>query len=168
MGKEKVRGAAVITLLSLIYFAWLVIVILQDQGYVLENTDLILNLQEWAIIGIILYSIFVIVLAYFYLTLAPKEKSSNGIKLVSAVITHAVCDNCHTVITISDTGSRPLAYTCPNCGKQGALCSNTVQGTRKTIPCERCEEYFEIYDTGERPLTYECSHCHFEGVLPEQ
>jgi predicted RNA-binding Zn-ribbon protein involved in translation (DUF1610 family) len=167
MGKEKVRGAVVITLLSLLYFVWLVIVILQDQGHILANTDLVLNLQEWAIIGIILYAIFVIVLVYYYLTLAPKEESSKGIKLVSAVTTRAVCDNCHTVITISDTGTRPLRYDCPNCSKQGTLRHNTVEGTPKDVACERCEESFEIYDTGERPLTYECSHCHFEGVLTE-
>ena len=167
MGKEKVRGAVVITLLSLLYFIWLVIVILQDQGLLLESTDLVLTLQEWAILGIILYTIFVIVLVYYYLTLAPKEEVSGGIKLVSAVTTNAVCDNCHTVIAVSDTGIRPLRYECPNCGKQGTLRCKTAQGIRKRVTCERCRENFEVYDTGERPLTYECCHCHFEGALPE-
>jgi predicted RNA-binding Zn-ribbon protein involved in translation (DUF1610 family) len=167
MGKEKVRGAVVIALLSLLYFIWLVIVILRDQGFLLENTDFVLTLQEWAIMGIILYTIFIIVLVYYYLTLAPKEEMSPGIKLVSAVTTRAVCDNCHTVIAVSDTGIRPLQYYCPNCGKQGALRCKTAQGIRKIITCERCEKDFEVYDTGERPLTYECSNCHFEGALPE-
>ena len=165
MAKEKVRGAAAITFLSLLYFIWLIIVVLKNQGYLLENTDLFLNLEEWAIIGIILYAIFVIVLIYYYLTLAPECKTSGGIKLVSAVTNRVVCDKCHTVITISDTGTRPRRYTCPNCGKQGALRRNTIQGKRRNIACQRCDGFFEIYDTNERPLTYECPHCHFEGAL---
>jgi len=167
MVKEKVRGAAVITFLSLLYFIWLVIVVLKDQGYLLENTNLFLSLEEWAIIGIILYAIFVIVLIYYYLTLAPEGKTSAGIKLVSAVTTRVVCDKCHAVITLSDAGTRPLRYACPNCGKQGALRRNIIQGKRRNIACQRCDDLFEIYDTTERPLTYECPHCHFEGALAE-
>ena len=165
MAKEKVRGAAVITFISLLYFLWLVVVVLQDQGYLLEGTDLVLSLRDWAIVGIILYAVFVMVLVYYYLTTGTPEKRTEGIKLVSAVTTRVVCDNCHTVFTISDTGVRPLRYSCPNCGEQGALRRKTIQGRRKNIACHHCENYFEVYDTGERPLSYECPHCHFEGAL---
>lgn len=165
MAREKVRGAAVITFISLLYFLWLVVVLLQDQGYLPGSIDLVLSLRDWAIVGIILYAAFVMVLVYYYLTTGPQEKRAEGIKLVSAVTTRVVCDNCHTVATISDTGTRPLRYSCPNCGRQGVLRKKTAQGRRRNISCQHCENYVEIYDTGERPLSYECPHCHFEGAL---
>jgi len=143
MVKEKVRGAAVITFLSLLYFIWLVIVVLKDQGYLLENTNLFLSLEEWAIIGIILYAIFVIVLIYYYLTLAPEGKTSAGIKLVSAVTTRVVCDKCHAVITLSDAGTRPLRYACPNCGKSylppGAAGAGPAVAEEAKDICPHCE-----------------------------
>ncbi|MEA2054069.1 MAG: hypothetical protein U9O96_02970 [Candidatus Thermoplasmatota archaeon] len=165
MEREKVKGAAVITFISLIYFMWLMVVVLKERGYILPNADLFLSLREWAIIGIILYAVFLIIEIFYYLSTPKKEEGAEGIKLVSAVIKKVFCNNCNTVFSITDTGVRPLRYTCPNCGGEGALRGKIAEGIRKNIKCGRCENLFEIYDTGERPLKYECPECHFEGAV---
>jgi predicted RNA-binding Zn-ribbon protein involved in translation (DUF1610 family) len=165
MGKDKARGAAVIAFISLLYFIWLMVVLLKERGYVLAGTDLFLSLKEWAIIGIILYAIFLVMEIFYYLSTPKEEKEVGGIKLVSSVTKKVVCSNCNTVFTITDTGVRPLRYTCPNCGEPGVLRGKTAEGVRKSITCDECEHTFEVYDTGERPLKYECPKCHFEGII---
>jgi len=165
MGKEKARGVAVLAFVSLLYFLWLMVAVLKDRGYILSGTDIFLSLKEWAIIGIILYAVFLIAEIFYYLSTQKEEKGAEGIKLVSAVTKRVVCSNCNTVFTITDTGVRPLRYTCPNCGMEGALRGKTAEGIRRHIKCEGCENEFEIYDTGERPLKYECPKCHFEGTI---
>ena len=165
MEEKRVRGAAVITFISVLYFIWLMIVVLQDQGYILSGTDMPLSLQWWAIIGIILFAVFFLAELYLYLTAPRREPRSEGIKLVSAVTTKVMCSDCHTVFTISDTGTRPLKYTCPNCGQSGALRKQMAAGVRKNVQCERCENVFEIHDTGERPLKYTCPECHHVNAL---
>ena len=168
MGKEKARGVAVIAFVSLLYFLWLMVVVLKDRGYILSNTETFLSLREWAIIGILLYAIFLIVEVFYYLSASRGEAAgAEGIKLVSAVTKKIVCSNCNTVFTITDTGVRPLRYTCPNCGMEGALRGKTAEGVRRNIKCGECGNTFEIYDTGERPLKYECPKCHFEGQIEE-
>jgi len=165
MGKEKARGVAVIAFVSLLYFLWLMVVVLKDRGYILSDTNIFLSLKEWAIIGTVLYAIFLIVEIFYYLSAPGEEGGAEGIKLVSAVSKKIVCSNCNTVFTITDTGVRPLRYTCPNCGMEGALRGKTAEGVRKRIKCGECENTFEIYDTGDRPLKYECPKCHFEGEI---
>ncbi len=166
MGKEKARGAAVITFISLIYFMWLMVVVLKEKGYILSGTNLFLSLVEWAIVGTIIYAVFLIIEIFYYLSIPREKKMAEGIKLFSAVTKRVVCSSCNIVFTITDTGVRPLRYTCPNCGGEGVLRGKTAEGERKEIKCEKCENSFEIYDTGERPLKYECPSCHFEGTVP--
>jgi len=165
MGKDKARGVAAITLISLLYFAWLMVVVLKERGYILAGTNLFLSLKEWAIIGIILYAIFLVVEIFYYLSSSKEKKEVEGIKLVSAVTKKIVCSNCNTVFNITDTGVRPLRYTCPNCGEVGVLRGKTAEGIRRSIICDECKNTFEVYDTGERPLKYECPSCHFEGTI---
>lgn len=165
MGKEKARGAAVITFISLLYFLWLMVVVLKERGYILSGMNLRLSLKEWAIVGIILYAIFLIIEIFYYISIPKEEKGADGIKLVSTATKKIVCGNCNTVFTITDTGVRPLRYTCPNCGEEGVLRGKIAEGTMKKIRCERCDSPFDIYDTGVRPLKYECPSCHFEGVI---
>jgi len=165
MEEKRVRGAAVITFISVLYFIWLMVAVLQDRGYILSGSDLPLSVQWWAVIGIILFAVFFLVELYMYLTAPGKERRTEGIKLVSAVTTKVVCSDCHTVFTISDTGARPLRYTCPNCGQEGALRRQMASGVRKNVQCERCEHVFEIHDTGERPFKYTCPDCHHVNAL---
>ncbi len=165
MEEKRVRGAAVITFISILYFIWLMVAVLQDQGYILAGTDVPLSVQWWAVIGIILFAVFFLAELYLYLTAPRPEPRSEGIKLVSAVTTKVMCSDCHTVFTISDTGARPLRYTCPNCGQSGALRKHMASGVRKNVQCERCENVFEIHDTGDRPLRYTCPDCHHVNAL---
>jgi len=165
MEKEKKRVAAVLTFIALLYFLWIIIVVLKENGYIFATTNFLLSLREWAIIGILLYLIFVIIEVYYYLSFPKEEKKVEGIKLVSTVTKKVMCNNCKTVFTIADTGKRPLRYTCPNCGGEGALRGTVAEGIRKMVACEKCKNIFEIYDTGERPFAYKCPECHYENSL---
>lgn len=165
MEKVKKRAAAILTFLALLYFLWIIVVILKENEYILATTDLFLSLREWAIIGILLYLIFVIIEVYYYLSFPKKEKKVEGIKLVSTVTKKVMCNNCNTVVAISDTGKRPLHYTCPSCGGEGVLRGTTAEGIRKMVACGNCKNIFELHDTGERPFIYRCPKCHYEDSL---
>jgi len=165
MEKEKKRVAAVLTFIAFIYFLWIIVVALKENGYIFSTTNFFLSLREWAIIGILLYLIFVIIEVYYYLSAPKEEKKIEGIKLVSTVKKKVMCNNCKTVFTIADTGKRPLRYSCPNCGEEGVLRGTTAEGIRKMVACENCKNIFEIYDTGERPFSYRCPKCHYESSL---
>lgn len=166
MEKVKKRAAALLTFLAILYFIWILLVILKENEYIFTTTSFFLPLREWAIIGILLYLIFVIIEIYYYLS-SPKEgKKVEGIKLVSTVTKKVMCNNCNTVVSISDTGKRPLRYTCPSCDGEGVLRGTTAEGVRRMIACENCQHIFEIHDTGERPFVYQCPQCHYEASLP--
>ncbi len=150
----------IIVLFAILYFIWLFVVALNE---VMNGGTLLLELKMWAIIGVVLYALFLLVEVVMYLTV-PKEESRE-IKLVSEAITRVMCSNCKTTFTISDTGVRPMPYTCPNCGKEGALKGKKVEGSKMNVTCPECSASFEIMDTGERPLTYECPYCHHHGVV---
>lgn len=157
---NKKLASKIIVLVSFIYFIWLVITAVVEVFY---NSKIFLSLKEWSIVGIILYILLLLVEVVIYIS--TPEKKEKETKIVSEVIKKVVCSHCKTKFTVSDTGVRPLYYTCPNCGKEGALKGRVVEGESRFIVCSNCESEIEIFDTGERPLHYECPSCHVEGVL---
>ena len=150
----------VIVIVSIIYFIWLFIVAMQEA---MKGGVILFSLKIWSIVGIILYIFFLLVELLVYIS-TPKAEGKE-IKIVSEVIKKVVCSQCHTTFTITDTGVRPLRYTCPNCGKEGVLRGKRVKGVAKRITCDNCGNEFDILDTGEKPLTYVCPSCHYEGVV---
>ncbi|HHF56165.1 MAG TPA: hypothetical protein ENL42_04535 [Thermoplasmatales archaeon] len=150
----------VIVIVSIIYFIWLFIVAMQQAR---GGGEILFPLKIWAIAGIILYIFFLLVELIVYAT-TPKTEGKE-IKIVSEVIKKVMCSQCHTTFTISDTGVRPLKYTCPNCGKEGVLRGKRVKGVARHITCSNCGNEFDVLDTGEKPLTYVCPSCHHEGVV---
>ena len=156
MNQKKILN--LIVLLAILYFLWLFIVALNE---IIRETTLLLDLKMWAIIGVVVYAIFLIIEILLYLTRTKEE--SREIKLVSDVETKVMCSYCKTTFMISDSGIRPIGYTCPHCGKDGALKGKKIEGTKFVISCSQCHDAFEIVDTEERPLKYECPHCHHQG-----
>ena len=148
----------IIVIVSLVYLAWLILV----AFYEIKGVEILLSLKYWSIIGIILYASFLFIEFLIYMTPPAKREE---IKIVSEALKKVMCSDCKTIFLISDTGVRPLRYTCPNCGKEGVLRGKTVEGKARKIVCENCNVEFEIFDTGERPLSYSCPNCHFEGVV---
>jgi len=149
-----------IVIISIIYFIWLFIVALNETMY---GGKILFSLKMWSVIGILLYILFLIIEILLYVTMPKKERRE--IKLISEVIKKVVCSNCHATFTISDTGVRPLKYTCPVCGKEGVLRGKRVKGAVKSITCSNCGNVFDVFDTGEKPLSYECPSCHYQGVV---
>ena len=158
MNQKKMLN--LIVLLAIIYFLWLFAVALNE---IIRETTLLLDLKMWAIIGIVLYAVFVIIEVFLYLT--QEKGGTREIKLVSDVETKVMCSYCKTTFLISDSGIRPIGYTCPNCGKDGALKGKKIEGSKSTINCSQCNHVFEIVDAGERPYQYECPHCHHQGAV---
>lgn len=150
----------VIVILAILYFFWLFIVALAET---MNGTTLLLELKLWAIIGVIIYILFLAVELILYFTAPIKEGTKY--QPISETATRVMCSNCKTTFTISDTGVRPMAYTCSNCNKKGTLKGNTIECSQVFITCSRCDTDFDIIDTGNRPLSYECPSCHFEGVV---
>ncbi|KAA0001774.1 MAG: hypothetical protein FE048_04925 [Thermoplasmata archaeon] len=150
----------IIVIASIIYFIWLFIVALNETMY---GEKILISLKMWSIIGVLLYILFLIIEILLYITTPKKE--AREIKIVSEVIKKVVCSHCHATFTISDTGVRPLKYTCPNCGKEGVLRGKRVKGIVKSITCSNCGNVFDVFDTGEKPLSYECPACHYQGVV---
>jgi len=148
-----------IVIVALLYLIWLVVA----AYFEMEGNKILLSLKYWSLIGVILYVIFLILEIIVYLKSSKKEREE--IKIISEALKKVMCSDCKTVFLVSDTGVRPLRYTCPNCGKEGVLRGKTVEGKARKIVCENCNVEFEIFDTGERPLSYSCPNCHFEGVV---
>ncbi len=149
-----------IVILAVIYFLWLFIVAIKD---VMGGDGILLTLKTWSIIGIAFYILLLIVEIMVY-AFTPREEAEE-IKVVTEAIKQVTCSNCKTVFNITDTGVRPLKYTCPNCGMEGVLRGKKVEGIKRTITCESCQNNFEIIDTGEKPLKYVCPVCHYEGEI---
>ena len=157
---KKIGMLKAVVILAVIYFLWLFIVAVNDA---LGGGGILVDLKTWSLIGIALYAILLIVELMVYFLIPGEEKEE--IKVVSEVIKQVTCSNCNTVFKISDTGVRPLKYTCPNCGMEGVLRGKKVEGVKKIITCESCSNSFEVLDSGERPLKYICPICHYEGEI---
>lgn len=151
--KKKIVGYVIITI-SILYFLWLLAIILSDLGYFfLLDT----SLERWIFVGIALYSIFTIIMISFLYT--PKEEEE------SFSTTQVGCSKCKTIFKIKGTGERPLAYSCPNCGREGSLKGRIATAKRSNITCDNCGEKFDIWDEGTRPLNFECPRCHLERII---
>jgi Zn finger protein HypA/HybF involved in hydrogenase expression len=151
----------VIVLSAIVYFIWLFIVALNE---VLNGTKLLVELRLWALIGVVVYAVFLVLEIIMYVMAGPSEPEREY-KLVEEVPARVVCSNCKTVFTIMDPGTRPLAYTCPHCGEDGALRGKKIEGIATVLTCRECDLTFEIMDTGERPIEFICPHCQCEGVV---
>ena len=149
-----------IVILAVIYFLWLFIVAIKD---VMGGDGILLTLKTWSIIGAAFYIILLVVEILVY-ALTPQEEAEE-IKVVAEAIKQVTCSNCKTIFNITDTGVRPLKYTCPNCGMEGVLRGKKVEGIKRTITCDSCQNNFEVIDTGEKPLRYVCPVCHYEGAI---
>ena len=158
MNKKSVSKAVVIV--SFIYFIWLIVA---SAAEVFGGIKIFFSLKEWSIIGIFIYIVLLLIEVYVYFTI--PEKKTKEMKIVSEVMKKVVCSECKTKFTISDTGVRPLPYTCPNCGKEGTLRGKVIEGKSRFVTCSNCQNEFEIFDTEERPLYYECPQCHFKGAI---
>ena len=157
---KKIGILKAIVILAVVYFLWLFIVAVNDA---LGGSDIVVDLKTWSFIGIALYAVMLATELMVYVLYPEEEKDE--IKVVSEAIKQVTCSNCNTVFKISDTGVRPLRYTCPNCGMEGVLRGKKVEGIKKVITCESCHNNFEIIDTGVRPLKYVCPVCHYEGAI---
>ncbi len=149
-----------IIIISITYFIWLAIVTINEIKF---GYNLLLSLKSWSIIGMAIYILFLILEIIIYISTPKKEIKE--IKIVSEALKKVFCSNCKTTFTISDTGVRPLRYTCPNCGMEGVLKGRTTEGRRLKVICQNCNNEFEIFDTGEKPLIYECPNCHSKGEI---
>lgn len=157
---ERDTLAKIIVVVSIVYFIWLIFVASNEMYF---KINLLLSLKIWSIIGIVVYALFFIIEIIIYK--GKPKKGAREIKIVSEALKKVACNNCNTTFTISDTGVRPLKYTCPNCGKEGVLKGRAIKGRIKEIVCSNCKNRFEIFDSGQRPLSYMCPNCHFEEVL---
>ncbi len=157
---KKIGLLKTVVILAVIYFLWLFIVAVNDA---MGGNGILLRLKTWSFIGIALYAILLIVEIMIYFLYPGEEKEE--IKVVAEAIKQVTCSNCKTVFKISDTGVRPLKYTCPNCGMEGVLRGKRVEGVKKIITCESCQNSFEVIDTGEKPFKYVCPVCHYEGAI---
>ena len=156
MNQKKMLN--LIVLIAILYFIWLFSMALNE---IVRETTFLFELKLWAVIGVVLYAIFLIIEIFLYLT--KSQDKPREIKLISDIETKVMCSYCKTTFTIADSGIRPIGYTCPNCGKDGALKGKKIEGAKATVNCSQCNNTFEIIDSGERPLQYECPHCHHQG-----
>jgi Zn finger protein HypA/HybF involved in hydrogenase expression len=150
----------VIIVIAVLYLIWLFVVAAND---VIRDSEIVLSLRMWSVIGVLIYALFLVLEIVLYLM--SSRKAFKEIKLVSETINKVVCSHCHSMFTISDPGNRPIPYVCPHCERSGVLKGRKTGGTTTHITCNQCSTAFEILDAEDHPLTYECPSCHHYGVV---
>ncbi|MEM2508747.1 MAG: hypothetical protein QW673_00915 [Candidatus Thermoplasmatota archaeon] len=149
------KKSLLIIVVSIAYFIWLILWVAIEFFTPIDEP---ISLKIWSILGIFIYSAFIII---EILMLIGKEKKEK----IEAKIKKVVCGYCKTKFDIEDTGERPLSYACPNCGNEGFLKGKTLKGNSIFIECSNCKNEIEIFDFGERPMKYVCPKCRLEGIL---
>ena len=165
MRNGKKTGLVLVSI-AILYFLWILAVAFHEAGYILEDTDFIFSLVEWAAIGIVLYFCIIIIFCFFYLfPFHRSSKKKEDFKIVEGKTNQVVCSNCKTIFSFQDTGERPLEISCSHCKRKGILKGTTVSAKKHIISCSHCGNIFEVLDWDIRPLDYQCPECHQQDSI---
>lgn len=140
-----------------------------------------LALELWIILlAVLLFAALVILTILYFVHSGPRP----------VPVLSVACAVCSTPLEVTDTGQRPLPYTCPQCGTVGEIAGHEAPPAAQEAPapepltptpapmvdaevdallvqCTNCQNEFELPYSTERPLHGRCPHCGEETILEE-